>query len=123
MAGHSVIKVTKTKTIMIVMMMMLIIMMIIIIIMVMTKITRWTIRELKKKKGKRNTVSHQGQDQESSITHGKYSPFFSVEASDWKGRELRLLSRRNTEIEYSLSSSYISFLWKIVFTTKQSKDC
>ena len=35
---------------MIVMMMMLIIMMIIIIIMVMTKITRWTIRELKKKK-------------------------------------------------------------------------
>lgn len=47
--------------------MMLMMMMLMIIIMVMTKITRWTIRELKKK-GKRNTASHKGQDQESSVS-------------------------------------------------------
>ena len=69
MAGHSIIKITKTKTITImIMMMMLMIIMIMIIIMVMTKITRWAIREMKKQKGKRNTASHQGQDQESSVS-------------------------------------------------------
>ena len=57
------------------------------------------------------------------ITHGKHSPFVSVEASDSNGRELRLFFRRNTEEEFSLSSSYISFPWKIVSPTRESKDC
>ena len=62
------------------MMMMLIIMMIMIIIMVMTKITRWTIRELKKKRQKKYGITPGPGSGEFENTH----QFTKLSSPSWK---------------------------------------